>query len=462
MSVTMPATGNSAALLDAADGVASSLREKLLPFLFLAVFFLPYVGGTRVRYCVLFLIFMTACSIVVLLWTGRILSGMAGPVLISLVVLVSSAAFMFSRPSQTFMESAVTFVNINFMSLSILASYPMRRWLGRHAHDLVRILFLMSIPINAYALFQILDRSHPFHDAIFSLYGGALCEGFGKSKVSSWAEGLVRVSGRATSIFNTMQTLAFFNVIITVLSLRFCLDRGPKERRIVSTSWAGIVLAFSLLGGFCSASKAYFATMAIAMAVILWQNRTNGRLIPLGLWFVGLVFAVMCFFADKPAIFQRALVSFTPELLGPRFGSGGTEGHLSYTIEYILTSPEALLLGVESYDTSGGSLVTSDCLYTVPILIGGVGFLLLYLGQALQLGLLSSYRGGHEKNPFRFILALFLCGGVGIQTLMLGRVAPLMLLLLLGYYYRNRMHSGEEQRDSASARSLVETDGVPG
>lgn len=445
MSVTVPVTRNEAVLIDVPDGAASSLRDRLLPFLFLTVFFLPYVGGTRVRYCVLFLIFMTACSMLVLLRTGRILSKMEGPVLISLVVLACSAAFMFSRRSQTFVESAITFVNINFMSLSILASYPMRRWLGRNVHSLVRILFLMSIPINAYALFQILDRNHPFHDVIFSLYGGALCDGFGTLKVSSWAEGLVRSEGRATSIFNTMQTLAFFNVIISVLSLRFCLARASRERPIVSTSWAGIVLAFSLLGGFCSASKAYFATMAIAMAVILWQNRTNGRLIPLGLWFVGLVFAVMWFLADKPAIFQRALVSFTPELLGPRFGSGGTEGHLSYTIEYLLTSPEALLLGVESYDTPGGSLVASDCLYTVPVLIGGVGFLLLYLSQALQLGLLSSYRGGHEKNPFRFILALFLCGGVGIQTLMLGRVAPLMLLLLLGFYYRNRMRFEEEQ-----------------
>jgi hypothetical protein len=73
-------------------------------------------------------------------------------------------------------------------------------------------------------------------------------------------------------------------------------------------------------------------------------------------------------------------------------------------------------------------------------LIGGLGFFLLYLGQVLQVGLLSSYRGGHEKNPFHLILILFLCAGIGMQTLILGRITPLMLSFLLGFYYRNRLH----------------------
>ena len=91
-------------------------------------------------------------------------------------------------------------------------------------------------------------------------------------------------------------------------------------------------------------------------------------------------------------------------------------------------------------DTSDPRIRWSDCLYTVPVLTGGLGFLLLYLGQVLLVGLLSSYRGGQEKNPFRLILILFLCAGIGQQTLMLGRITALMMFFLLGFYYRNRMH----------------------
>ena len=402
------------------------------------MFFWPYVGATRLRYEILFLFLMSAVSVVVLLKTGRIMSGMEMPILISLVILAYSAAFLFSRQSQTLFASAMAFVNINFMSLSILASYPMRRWLARNIHSLMRILLLVSIPINLYALFQMVDSRNSFHDRVFALYGGTVNEYLSGLGATTWAEGMVRYAGRGTSIFNVMHSLGLFNVMIGVLSLRLWLRRTHGQNRIISPLWAIVVLACSVIGGFCSASKSYFATMALAMLIIIWQNRTNLRLIPPGLCGVGLFLGLVWFFSANPVIQRMAFNSYSLEyVLYSRYGWGAEEGHLSSTINHILTSPEALCLGV---DTSDPRIKASDCLYTLPVLIGGLGFFLLYLGQVLQVGFLSSNRRGQEKNPFRLILVLFLCTGVGQQTLMLGRITALMMFFLLGFYYHNRMH----------------------
>lgn len=402
-------------------------------FAFVAFFLLPYLPGDRLRPHVIAILLLAVWGAAQLV-THRPRRAFLIAAACGLALIACSIVPIFGRTNASRIAAdAQEFINLNLVAILVLAAFPIRRWLAENHDQVVIALLLVSIPLNVYAVFQILDPWNGIHDMVFSLYGGKAGENFAALGAQSWAEGLVRYAGRATSIFNTSQALALFNLIVGCLAVFRLLEQSARAATGGKLQILILVALFvSILGGLASATKSYNLGFLFAAVWVLFSMRRVSHFV-LGIVMAGgIAGLVAVIFSDAPMVQAYILRVTEGDYLSSRYGGDGEEGHLSQTVEFLFANPSTFLLGV---DRATAAIKYGDTLFLPPLLSGGVAVFLLFFGQLAMLYRLT-HLNKRDFAPYRLAFLVFLLAGLGIQTFMISSVTPFLILLMLAIWFR--------------------------
>ncbi len=399
------------------------------------ILFLPYIPTTRLRpHIVVILIlsfFGTYSALVIRAYREYRQTLFWG----SLLIACSAPFILFRFELSNITRVGVEFINLNLVVFVMLSAFGIRTWLSENLDHLTFVLLLLSLPINLLALFQSLYPWNGFHDYVFALYGGEPNKLFRSLGASTWAEGLVRYSGRATSIFNSMQALALFDVLIGSIGLYFLLIHIGKSDRWFRF-FVFLVFVFSVLGGMAAASKTYVLSMFVGFIMIIVKLFMNNKLrsvLKLTCILGIVLFGILFLWKDNSVVIRYGMSPLNEQILASRFGGSESKGHLTNTIKLILSSPKVFLTGTGQFSRD---VKYGDTLFLPPLLSGGIIVFVLYFVVIFRLWRLTSGQG-FLMNPFQLPFTLYLFAGLGMQTFMINSVAPILLLLMFAYYFKH-------------------------
>ncbi len=399
------------------------MRSRLFRLLFVAHFFLPYIGSSRLR------VDVVVGYLCVALLPFRIrLKELTSIERLALSAALACALWSGARIAlvdEAFTERVVQFTYCTFPITALATFIVLRPWLGT-MEQLVTDLIPMSILVNLVAFEQARDPASGLNEQVFSLYGGYNITTY---SVGSLAEFEVKYAGRCTGIFNGMHVLALFDVMILVLVLATLSGPRPSRIRQLLNALAGIA---AFIGGVLASSKSFYYGAAVATLAMLLLRQIPGS-IWLAIW-TGLgglalrqVLSASSFADITVDYFESVRAPSFDSTLGSRFGHGG---FLRSTIDTILDKPLILLVG-SSFEEPG--LTMADNAYLGLIVVGGIPLLILFYASVLLPAFDALRRvmaGERRLAPIVAMTAAFLAIGIGIPSLQTGRIAPLFYLLM--------------------------------
>ena len=407
--------------------IKTSFILRFWSIVFVAMFFLPYIGDTRLRFeIVLFAI---------LVLVAFFHSGAQKPYYLLLppyVYIFTFGVFCYTlvlaalSQHAPFINRAIDITNQNFLFLVLFGLLPLRHWLRTNAGDILRGIVMISLLVNVVALYQTLIPNGFVHDKIFSLYGGVIRE----DGLAS-AEFLCRVAHRCTSIFPTLQALALFDLLI--IALLMYLQSIRKIGTIVF--WVGMVLAF--VGGLATVSKTF---MVGAPIIMLFSSDRKQKFYFVALMAILVLPIAVVFTIDYQAILGRniGLIDQIGEnglsyIFASRFGGAGYGADGAFTVLYdsMKDIPGIFLTGVGSDYVHYGALYT-DNLYLQLIMYGGVPYALFFVAQYVMFFYALSRKVSDAAKRMIFTMAIiYFSIGFAYASFFIGRVAMLTILVLL-------------------------------
>lgn len=404
----------------------------MILLLFVAMFFLPFILGTRLRVDV-------AVGYAALLFTIPLVPRLTGRFETQFFVL-AGAAFLWSLVrvgADLFIDenafTAIQFLTaLNFPFFAMCIFMVVRPRLVPLRERLLMILLAASIIINGISVFQWLAVDHPINTFIFQNYGGALPDSVVNlapevlGDISTNSEFLAKIAGRYSSIFGGMYVLGLFDVFVIATSVSAL--KGQREASTLKSLASTAILA-ALAGGILSASKSFYLGTIIALAILSVLSVINLQRLVLTL-FLALP-SLIILQADTSddsmikAAFDVIVSGDINGILDSRYSAEGLLG----TIETVFASNEILLWGV---GVNIGDLYLADNGYLLPIIIGGLPLALITYG-AVWLMLKENYRQFRAGNVmaagFFATHCSYLIAGIGIPAYQLPRVTLLFLVL---------------------------------
>ncbi|MFK5979026.1 MAG: hypothetical protein QM488_09095 [Rhizobiaceae bacterium] len=400
---------------------------RFWPVLFVAMFFLPYLGETRVRVEVLLF--------AMLVFAAFLHSSAKKPyflVLPSHVYVFAFGIFCYTfllavlSQHASLINQAIDVTNQNFLFLTLFGLLPLRHWLQANAGAILRAVVVISLLVNLVALFQAFFPQAPIQNLVFSLYGGEIRE----DGLAS-AEFLCRVAHRCTSIFPTLQALALFDLLIIALLMYL------KSVREIGTVvfWVGMILAF--LGGLATVSKTFMIGAPIAM-LISSDRRQKFFFVMVMITLLLPIAAV--FTLDYQAILGNNIVLIDnikenglSYIFASRFGGAGygADGAFTELYDSMKDIPGIFITGVGSDYGYYGAHYT-DNLYLQLIVYGGVPYAILFIVQYLMFFFALSNKATKAARRIIFAMAIvYFSIGFAYASFFIGRVSMLTILVLL-------------------------------
>jgi hypothetical protein len=297
----------------------------------------------------------------------------------------------------------------------------------------INVLFFISFLVNFLAFLQYFFPESSIVLYLLKIYGGKSdldienqLSSSGYFGYSSMAALSVLLGKRAVSIFNGMQGLATFNLVIISISIGFLKSEKNLKKTIVGI----LTLLFSIIGGFLSASKTFIFGLVLFIIIYSFIKITFRKIINFFIYF--LLFSSLLIILsnenqvikDIYSIFKSANFS---NIFSSRFSSD--TGYLS-DVNEILYSPVTFLLGQGS---NAGKYKYADFEYRQIYLIGGVFFFLVYYSFLLYIIFTnwnSRNKNSYSLSLFSINISLLFCA-IGMDVHLQGRVMPLWILLNL-------------------------------
>lgn len=397
------------------------------PFVFVAMFFLPYLGDTRLRVEVL--------VFAVLVFLAFFHSSTKKPYYLlvpSYVYVLVFIIFCYTLVRATlsqhapFVSKAIDVTNQNFLFLILFGLLPLRHWLRANAGAILQSIVVISLLVNILALLQALFPSAQIQSEIFSLYGGEIRE----DGLAS-AEFLCRVAHRCTSIFPTLQALALFDLLVIALLMYL---QGAREIGVI-VFWAGMILAF--LGGLATVSK----TFLVGAPIVMFFSSDRKQKFYFTAVMVTLLLPIAAVFTiDYQSILGRN-IGFIDKItengigfiFASRFGGAGYSDGGFFTVFYdsMKDIPGIFLTGVGSDYGYYGAHFT-DHLYLQLIVYGGVPYAVMFVVQYIVFFYALSYNVTNAAKRMIFTMAVvYFSIGFAYASFFIGRVTMLAVLVLL-------------------------------
>lgn len=400
---------------------------RFWPVVFVAVFFLPYIGDTRVRFEVLLFAILVFVAFFhsstqkshYLLLPSNVYIMAFGMLCYTLVL----AALSQHAP---FIDRAIDITNQNFLFLTLFGLLPLTRWLRANASAILCAVVFMSLLVNIVAFYQMLFPGGLFHDRIFSLYGGEIRE----DGLAS-AEFLCRVAHRCTSVFPTLQALALFDLL--VIALLMYLQSIREIGKILF--WAGITLAF--IGGLATVSKTFLVGAPIAMFFSSDRKQKFFFVIMM----ITLLLPIAAIFTLDYQVILGNNIGFIDKIrenglsyiFASRFGGAGygADGAFTELYDSMKDIPGIFLTGVGSDYGYYGAHYT-DNLYLQLIVYGGVPYAILFVAQYMMFFYALSHKATNAAKRLIFAIAVvYFSLGFAYASFFIGRLTMLAVLVLL-------------------------------
>lgn len=397
------------------------------PFVFVAMFFLPYLGETRVR--------LEIILFALLVFLAFFHSSAKKPFYLlvpSYVYVLAFGIFCFTlvraalSQHAPFVSKAIDITNQNFLFLTLFGLLPLRHWLRANAGAILHAIVVISLLVNSVALLQALFPDASIQSQIFSLYGGEIRE----DGLAS-AEFLCRVAHRCTSIFPTLQALALFDLLVIALLMYL------RSAREVSgmVFWAGMILAF--LGGLATVSKTFIVGAPITM---FFSSDRKQKFYFVTMMVTLLLPIAAIFTLDYESILGRN-IGFVDKIrengigyiFASRFGGAGygDSGFFTEFYNSMKDIPGIFLTGVGSDYGYYGAHYT-DHLYLQLIVYGGVPYAIMFVVQYIMFFYALSYKVTNAAKRMIFTMAVvYFSIGFAYASFFIGRVTMLAILILL-------------------------------
>ncbi|WP_153161455.1 hypothetical protein [Zoogloea sp. 1C4] len=311
--------------------------------------------------------------------------------------------------------------------------YFHRVYLSIEWRSFVIAFLLVSIFINAYAIYQFADTDSPFVTLVFDYYGGK--EEGRYEDFRTLAELSVRGGGRFTSIFSGMHSLGIYNLLTLSVCVGAAVSKKEFPRHFYIVTFA---LALSIVGGVLSTSKTYYFG---ALIILIINFATVGlKLTKFHLYaflVIGAAAFLVIFLAeDLPMVSRPFLLLFgdsghgVSDIFSSRFGASDTTGYFDNVVDVTSQfSTWVLGFGDQAFDYK-----YADFEYRQILLVGGAGLLMLFYGFCVYityLNYLSIRTGSPFSRPFLGLSIAFLIAGVGMPVHLQARIIPLWVLLNL-------------------------------
>ena len=391
--------------------------DNLKAFLFISIFFMPYVLG-NLRIEIILIAILIPFSLFKL---QNIKRDYYSFFIYSILLVVLSTTFIFFREFNSFLAAMGWLVNINFIFLSFLIFYLYRTWLVNNLDKLLFSLFILSLPINLIAIFQYIDPFNELHHIIFNLYGGTPSSQFKALGMNSFAEGLVILAHRSTGIFNGVHVLGMFNILVVGLAI-FSLQEKKINKLLL---YIAVILA--ILGGMSAVSKTFIFGLIIMILIFIQYKLLNIKTLFLFLSFILMIFIFMYILVLDGNINIDTLIKQTEvdNVLTSRFSG---KGYLTESVNYLLSNPSAFILG-EGISSKNIHLADSQI-----IVLFGMGGIVLFASFIIVLLiiylLIKKYISSSYNKVTMGIFISYIAIGIGIPSFNVGRIISLFFIFL--------------------------------
>lgn len=407
----------------------------MFPVVFVLLFFLPYIAGSRLRFDLL-LCYVAAFYLLFSpdLIIKEAIKPLHGLLSLSIISVFFSASCLILPEIDLFAKINIL-TNYNFMFLSLCVFIVFYHRLIRSGERILTVLLLVSLPINAVAIGQWIDPVSGFNKTMYGLYGGLAPEEATQAGFDNFAEFLAVSAHRYPSIFNGMHVLALFNLIIISIGINFLISQGlsSHQRRILSVT----AVSMAFVGGAVSFSKTFLFGFMLLLA---FQMILSGR-IKIFIRFVAisaLVLTAFALFIFYAGLDERLMEYINADALATRYGEGA---YLANELAAIDTDFVFFIFGAGS---TLSNYKLADSLYISVIVVGGVFYLIVYMLPyilLIRMNYAEHRRGNTWARSFAATHLTFLIIGVGIPVYQVGRIAALLIIINLCILTgRPRMH----------------------
>lgn len=414
---------------------------RILTWLFIVSFFLPYFHGTPLRVDQILGWGYILFTLERIIRQKKIVAPtrlVALLLLSAFCILAFTSIRIFSIPPDN-MRAALQITNqFSYLAAGCAIAFIHRK----HGIEKSAIngLYAVSLLVNLLAIVQYFSPHSNFVALCLRLYGGTGDASYVYEDFNTISALTLLGGGQSVSLFNGVQGLAIFDLFIVAMTTGSLLASNRDSKAVI---WVALIsLFFSFTGGALSGSKTFFfgfwVYIVIFIGVALQQGKMGKKHFVSFILFLITFLTIYAIFSEKLRVTGDVLKLFTSGridlLFQSRFGNGSTPGYLSDVMAKTF-EPLTLAIGL------GANAVDykyTDFQFRQIILVGGIPLFTLYYGFLIMLARLN-WLARHNSSyalPLFALAIAYIATGVGMDTHLQARTITLWvafnILLCIG------------------------------